>query len=78
MHFGIPDHTAAADSKIWLHYLRGFAEAVCYLVRPPRLAGFWDNLTRRFGAWLATNVSVRKQFRRPGEKLDEPGKSVIT
>ena len=26
-------------------------------------------------AWLATNVSVRKQFRRPGEKLDEPGKS---
>ena len=31
------------------------------------------NLTRRFGAWLATDARVRKQLRFLEEALDGPG-----
>jgi putative transposase len=36
------------------------------------------NLTRRFGAWLATDAKVRAQLRQIEEQLYEPGKAVIT
>ena len=36
------------------------------------------NLTRRFGAWLATDPRVRKQLRHLEERLDELGAFKVT
>ena len=36
------------------------------------------NLTRRFGAWLATDARVRKQLRHLEERLDELGAFKVT